>query len=747
MKFVKFLEEIKQPNNMEIGKKGSSLVEMFSLGLPVPEAFIITSNAYKYFVEKTQLKVVIFDLLKQTNIEDTDQLEENCKRISILFRETKIPPQLKTEILDSYKKLIKRIGNTETFVAVRNSPTVEDVPGANSLLNIRDDEQLISGVKECWASIFSPKSVFYFREKGLSISNISVAVIVQKQIDSEKAGVAVTIDPTSSDRGKIIIEGSWGQGEAIVRGKVNPDKYFLDKRTGDIIKKKIVRKKEMSVLDKTKGGIINKRVPEKLQKKQCLDEGEIDQIYKISIKLENYYKSPQEFEWSFEDDKLYLLQTRPILSSFKKEEGEDVDTSKKPIIKGIPGSPGVASGTVKIIRDQADLRKIKKGDILVAKIITPNYIPFMKKVVGIVTDEGAQTSHAVIASRELGIPCIVGTEVATKKLADGDVITIDGDDGLVYKGKFRAKTVSKKTNYTKTRTKIYINIGDPDVAEKYSKLNCDGVGLFRAEFMAGSLKKHPRLLMENNNGKEFIDIFSRGIEKVARAFYPRLVVYRSLDLKTNEYANMVGGKKFEPQENNPMIGWRGASRYILEPEFFKLELEALRKVREKGYKNVALMIPFLRTTWELRRIKMILREVGLLEDRTFKLWIMIEVPSSAILIEEFLKEGVDGVSIGSNDLTQLVLGVDRDSTILGKRWFYESDPAVVWCLERVVKTCKKYKVPCSICGEAPNLYPELTRQLVKWGVTSISVNPDSIDRIRRIVSDAEKRGIRRIIKK
>jgi len=503
----------------------------------------------------------------------------------------------------------------------------------------------------------------------------------------------------------------------------------------------------MRILD-PKGGLIHKKVPERKQKTECLDKYEVDQLYQLALELEEHYKTPQDFEWAIEDGKVYLVQTRPITVIYKNVEGEDVDTTKAPILKGIPASPGVASGVVKIIKTPSELDKIKKGDVLVTKMTNPDYVPGMKRAAAIITDEGGQTSHAAIVSRELGVPCIVGTESATSKLKDGDMVTIDGDDGLVYLGRMQAK-VMKKVEYkhTKTKTRIYMNLGEPDLANKYKNLNCDGIGLFRAEFMAAEVGEHPKALIEKGGGEKFVKIFADGIRKVARAFYPRPVVYRALDFKTNEYADLEGGDKYEPKENNPMIGWRGASRYITEPEVFRLELEAIKKVREEGYKNVWLMIPFVRAAWELRQIRMIIKEIGLLDDKTFKLWIMVEVPSSAILIESFIREGINGVSIGSNDLTQLVLGVDRDSSTLGKRWFYELDPAVIWCLERVVKTCRKYRVTSSICGQAPSFYPDLTKKLVKWGITSVSVNPDVVDKTRDIVANAEKGFIRKLLRR
>ncbi len=748
MAFTKFLRDLSKDSLPEVGGKGANLAEMYNIGLPVPNAFIVTVNAYKYFIEKIQLKIAIFDILKNTDVNDSDQLQENTAKIREMLIQTKIPDKIQKEIIQSYRKLSKEFKKKEEWVVARSSATAEDLPGASfagqqlTVLNIKGEKDVVDAVKRCWASLFTARATFYRESKGFDHLKVLIAVPVQKQLASEKAGVGFTIHPSTGKKDQIVIEGSWGQGEMIVSGAVTPDKYIIDKRTGTVIEKKINKKTEMRILDTKRGGLIPKKVPKSKQKQQCLTEDELYQLYELALKLEEHYRQPQDFEWAIEKDKVYLVQTRPVTVVYEEKEGEDVATEKRPILIGIPASPGVASGIVKIIKNPSELNKISKGDVLVTKMTNPDYVPGMKRAAAIITDEGGQTSHAAIVSRELGVPCIVGTKEATKKLKEGNHVTIDGDDGFVYLGKFKAKEVKKtKYKFVKTKTKIYMNLGEPDLAQKYKDIKCDGIGLFRAEFMAAEVGDHPKALIEEGGGEQFVKKFVHGIRKVAKTFYPRPVVYRALDFKTNEYANLRGGKKFEPHENNPMIGWRGASRYLTEPDVFKLELYAIKKVREEGYDNLWLMIPFVRTTWELKTIKKIIEEVGLHQDKKFKLWIMVEVPSSAILIEEFIKD-IDGVSIGSNDLTQLVLGVDRDSAILGKRWFHELDPAVLWCIERVVKTCKKSGVTASICGQAPSFYPELTKKLVEWGINSISVNPDVVDKTRHIVADCEK-GLKR----
>ncbi|MEO0281735.1 MAG: phosphoenolpyruvate synthase [candidate division WOR-3 bacterium] len=751
MKFIKFLNEMSRKDIPIAGGKGANLAEMYNMKLPVPNAFVVTSHAYKYFLEKTNIDEAIFDILKNTNVNDSEELQKNTQKIRDLIEKTKIPKEIEEEIELAYQKLSKQYGVKEEFVVARSSATAEDLPDASfagqqlTVLNVKGKDNVIKAVKKCWASLFTARATFYRVSKGFDHKKVLIAVPVQKQLNSDKAGVGFTVHPSTGDKNKIMIEGSWGQGESVVSGAVTPDTYILDKKTGEVLQKHIARKLEMRILDK-KGGIRTIKVPTKMQNKRVLSNDELKQLYRLALKLERHYKKPQDFEWVIEKNKAYLVQTRPITVIYEKH-GETKTISEKPLLQGLAASPGIAHGVVKIIRSPKELNKIKQGDILVTKMTNPDYVPGMKRAAGIITDEGGSTSHAAIVSRELGVVCVVGTKDATKKLKDGNSVTIDGYNGLVYLGKVDIEKKQETYEYVKTKTKVYMNLGEPEMAEKYKDLKCDGIGLMRAEFMASEVGKHPKLLIKRGGDDLFINTFAKGIEKVAKSFYPRPIVYRALDFKTNEYADLAGGKRYEPHENNPMIGWRGASRYITEPETFELELKAIKKVRDKGYDNVYLMIPFVRTLWELDEIKKIVDKVGLSKDKKFKLWIMVEVPSAAILIEEFCKKGIDGVSIGSNDLTQLVLGVDRDSAILGQRWFNELDPAVLWSLERIVKTCKKYKVTCSICGQAPSVYPELTRKLVKWGITSVSVNPDVVDKTRYIVAEAEKGIIHKILKK
>lgn len=742
MKYILWLNQISKKSIGLAGGKGANLGEMVKIGLPVPPAFVITVDAFKDFLEKTGLKMNIYQILKKTDVHDPNSLAKNTEKIRNMIIKAKIPEEIKKSVISAYEKIGK-----EEFVAVRSSATAEDLPKASfagqqlTVLNVKGEKALMDAVKRCWASLFSARATFYRVEKGFDHEKVLIALPIQKMIQSEVAGVGFTIHPSTGDKTKVLIEGSWGLGESVVSGEVTPDTFVLDKETGNVVEQRISKKVKMKTRKSKEGGVVEVKIPKKKQLISCLTPDQLKEFDKIARKLEEHYEFPQDFEWAIENGKIYLVQTRPVTAFFEEMGVISPIEVAEPILRGLAASPGIAYGPVKIVSDSSKLDKVKKGDILVTKMTNPDFVPAMKRAAGIVTNEGGLTSHASIVSRELGVPCVVGTIEATTKLKDGELITIDGARGIIFPGKVEIK-VEKEISLEeaaklKTKTKIYMNLGEPELIDKYKHLIplIDGIGLFRAEFMAAEVGKHPKLLIQKGGEKKFVDIFAEGIAKVAKALDPKPVVYRALDFKTNEYAGLEGGKEFEPNENNPMIGWRGASRYITEPEVFKLELLAIKKVQEEyGLDNVVLMIPFIRTVWEVREIKKIIKEVGL----KTKLWLMAEVPSIAFLMGEFCKEGIDGVSIGSNDLTQLVLGVDRDSAILGRRWFDERDPAVMKAIEAIITNSKKYGITSSICGQAPSVYPEFTEQLIEWGITSVSVNPDAVAKTRKIVHDIEK---------
>ncbi|MBS3053946.1 MAG: phosphoenolpyruvate synthase [Candidatus Aenigmarchaeota archaeon] len=735
VKFVKGLDEISKNDILSVGGKAANLGEIIRAGMPVPRGFAVTTEAYRHFLNGMDY----FSILEEGG--DISRAEEASASVRRQIEELQMPEHIEKEITEFYRDLSEKYGRRDLPVAVRSSATAEDLEDASfagqqlTLLNVSGERNVLDAVKKCMASAFTARAISYRKAKGISDRDVLMSVVVQKQLDSSQAGVGFTVNPVTGETDRIVIEAAWGQGDSVVSGEVTPDTYIIDKKTLNIIDTRSGNKTRMKTLNSA-GGLQETAIEGRRQDILCLPQKSVEELARMALTLESHYGRPQDFEWAMENGTIFLLQARPV-TAVRSGGASSVSEETEYAVKGLPASPGAATGTVRILASAKEMGRISPGDILVAKMTSPDFVPAMKIAAGIVTDEGGMTSHAAIVSRELGIPCIVGAGTATLALKENQTATLDAYTGRVYAGAVKIEKRGEKYDFTPTRTKIYVNLGQPEAAEKYSKLACDGIGLMRAEFIAANLGKHPGFLIAEGRENEFVEKIYEGVARVARAFHPRPVVYRSLDFKTNEYGNLEGGER-EPVENNPMIGWRGASRYIVEPQEFRLELAAIKKAYEEGLDNVCLMIPFIRSAWELREIKSIIRASGLYDCPKFRLWIMVEVPSTAILIEDFIREGIDGVSIGSNDLTQLTLGVDRDSAMLAERWFNELDPAVLWCIERVVKACAKKGITCSICGQAPSYYPDLAKKLVQWGTTSISVNADAIDKTRHVVAQAEK---------
>ena len=728
-----------------VGGKGANLGELTKLEIPVPPGFIITTQSYFHFLDESKLRTKIRDILKKLDADDSKQLVKAATKIKDLITNAEMPQQIADEIRDAYSSL-------EGLVAVRSSATAEDLPEASfagqqrTFLNIKGEEEVVDAVQGCWASLFEPRAIFYREQLELDHLKVGIAVVVQRMVQSEESGVMFTREPVSNEE-KITIEAVYGLGEAVVSGGVTPDLYLVDKKDLSIIHKMIARQEWQLVKNPNRTADIEETnfklpVPEALQGKQKLSDREILTLAKLGAKIERLYKFPQDIEWAKGDGKLYIVQTRPITTLKTFEEGQGNELLEAPILlSGSPAGPGIGYGPVKIVLDTCKIDDVKKGDILVAEMTTPDFVPAMKRAAGIVTDRGGRTCHAAIVSRELGIPCVVGTGNATQTLKPDQVVTVDGSRGNVYMGKILAKVTQAATKAPtekiRTHTKVYVNLAEPELAQSVAARDVDGVGLLRAEFMIAEIGEHPRHMIEEGRGKEFAAKLAQGLTKFAKAFDPRPVVYRTTDFKTNEYRNLKGGQKYEEPEENPMLGYRGCSRYIRERDIFKLEIEAIKKVREK-YNNLWVMIPFVRTATEMARVKDLLAAEGLRQSRDFKLWMMVEVPSNVFLIDKFLDIGIDGISIGSNDLTQLILGIDRDSQKLAEQ-FDERDQAVLMALEKVIKATAKRGVTSSICGQAPSVYPELTQRLVEWGITSVSVNPDVIEKTRGIIAAAEQR--------
>lgn len=741
-KAIVWFKEVSKEDIAIVGGKGANLGEMTRADIPIPPGFIVTADAYFDFIKKSKLMDKIRHLLKPLDPSDSKQLQEIATQVKQLILDTPMPPELAEEIEQAYIKLGRGP------VAVRSSATAEDMPEASfagqqsTFLNMEGEKKVVAAVQECWASLFEPRAIFYRHQQGFDHFKVGIAVPVQKMIQSKASGVMFTIEPVTSDSSKIVIEAVHGLGEAIVSGEVTPDLYVVDKESLKIITTKVVSQ-ESQLIKNPDGGAreanIWAKLPPSTQAKQKLSDSEILKLAWLGKQIEDHYRFPQDIEWAKENSEIYIVQARPV-TTIKEGAEAELEIPIPPLLTGAPASPGLASGPVKIVPEASQIDKVKTGDILVAEMTTPDFVPAMKRAVAIVTNRGGRTAHAAIVSRELGIPCVVGAEGATTTLTDGQVITVDGSHGKVYSGKvsrrIRTTTVADIFRDTiKTKTRVYVNLAQPELAETVASRNVDGVGLLRAEFMIAQIGEHPQYMLEQKRGGEFVKKLAEGIETFAKAFNPRPVVYRTTDFKTNEYRELTGGQQYEANEENPMLGYRGASRYIHDREVFKLELEAIKKVRRE-YKNLWVMIPFVRTVNELVGTKEIMEAEGLKRSEDFKLWMMVEVPSNIFLIEKFLEVGIDGISIGSNDLTQLILGIDRDSEKLAET-FDERNEAVLIALERAIKVAKSMGVTSSICGQAPSVYPELTEKLVEWGITSVSVSPDMIGTTREIIAKAE----------
>ncbi len=759
---IVWFEEVDKEDVALVGGKGANLGEMINAGLPIPYGFIITSKSYFDFISYNNLENKIRTLLKDLDYENTAELAKRGEKIRTLIKQGDFPPQfleqlyafyldleikekkifnklnIVTELTHHFKKLIKH-----PYVAVRSSATAEDLPTASfagqqeTYLNINGEHNLAIAVRNCYASLFTNRAIYYRFQKGFDHFKVGIAVVVQRMIQSDVSGIAFSIDPVTNRKDIMVIEAILGLGEYIVSGKVNPDHYEVDKNSFVIVKKQIGNQQ---VMLKKKG---SKNIELKLTKKektsQKLPDSKILELSLLIKKIEQHYYFPQDIEWAMENNQLYIVQSRPITTTKATNKTVNLSINEKPIAIGSPASPGVGFGTAKIILTPAEISKIKPGDVLIAPQTNPDYVPAMKKASAIVTEHGGRTSHAAIVSRELGVPAVVGVKGILKTVKNNQKITVVGDTGEIYDGIIKPKTTNNTgKEKLKTKTKVYVNLAQPELAKEIAETNADGVGLLRAEFIIADIGIHPKYAIEHNLEEEYIDKLSHGVLKIVQAFYPRPVIYRATDFKTNEYRNLKGGKKYEKTEENPMIGYRGAQRYIADPMEFNLELEMIKRLHKKGFHNLGLMIPFIRAPWELIEIKNMLTRKKILQLPEFKLWIMVETPATVLMLEDFIKLGIDGVSVGTNDLTMLTLGVDRDNETIS-HLYDERSPAVIELLKTIVKLCKKNKITSSICGQAASDFPEIVETLVNEGVTSVSVNPDSVAKTRKMIFELEQK--------
>ncbi len=751
---IAFFKDIDKHDIPLVGGKGANLGEMTQAGFPVPYGFAVTVVSYDRFLVDSGLRDEINASLKGLDVEDSDELDRVARHIQRRIIAADFPQDVAKEVVAAYKKLSGFM--KKATVAVRSSATAEDLPGASfagqqaTFLDVKGDESLLVNIKECWASLFTARAIFYRVQNKINHDKVKICVIVQKMVQSEVSGVMFSINPVTNEKDRIVIESVWGLGEMIVQGAVLPDKYVVQKETFSILSKEVSDQSKQLV--RHGNGTREEEVPMAWRDKQKITDKEIVDLAKIANKLQEHYYFPQDMEWAKQDGKLYITQTRPIttMAAVKKSSAAGaagVGLDVTPFLSGEPASPGIGSGHVRILKSPSEIDHVHPGDVLVAEMTSPDYVPAMKKASAIITNEGGSTSHAAIVSRELGVPCVVGTRTATHALKEDQIVTVDGAKGLIYLGgklpeadaklAAAAKKVMKKKKRVKTATKIYVNLAEPERAKEIAKKYVDGVGLLRAEFMIANIGIHPKEAIKLKTQDKFIKKLAHELEIFCEAFYPRPVTYRATDFKTNEYRALPGGKTWEPIEPNPLLGFRGAFRYVANPEVFNLELQAIKIVREK-YKNLNLMIPFCRSPQELARVRKLVSASGLFESTTFKFLMMCELPVNVIMLEDFIKVGIDGISIGSNDLTMLLLGTDRDNSEVAQA-FNERAPVVDWALKRVIKTCNKYGITSSICGQAPSTYEDLVEKLVNWGVTGISVNPDAIERVREVVAKTEKK--------
>ncbi|MEM1895977.1 MAG: phosphoenolpyruvate synthase [Nanopusillaceae archaeon] len=744
MEYVRWFEDLTKDDVGLVGGKGANLGEMTKIGLPVPPGFVLTADAYWRYVDYNNLRSKIEEILSKTNINNPTELLKASEEIQQLFLNGEIPEDLKNVIIENYKNLSRRFGEEDTYVAVRSSATAEDLPNASfagqqaTLLNVKGVEKLLEAVKKCWASLWTARAINYRAHMGFDHMKVALAVVIQKQIFSKKSGIMFTIHPVTNDTSKIVIEASWGLGESVVSGEVTPDEYIVDKNTMKIEEVKINEKKIMTVYDEQ---TLTKKVevPNEIKNVRCLSDEEVLKLAEFGKKIEEHYKHPQDIEFAIDDFGIWIVQTRPV-TTIKKKTG-------KILLKGIAASPGIGKGKVKIILGPQDFNKFQKGDVLVTKMTNPDFEPLMAMASAIVTDEGGHLSHAAIVSRELGKPAVVGTREATKILSDGTFITVDGTRGIVYEGDVefdeeKEKEIESKIyqkSYEITATKIFAIADYPETVKKI-KDKIDGIGLLRLEFLILRERKHPRWYIENNKLDELKNILVEKLSEIARLIYPKPVIVRTFDLRTDEYRGLEGGDK-EPIESNPMMGWHGIRRDLDQEELLITQIRAFKElVKNLGLKNIWMMIPFVISWEEVKRVKDIMIREGLIPHKDVKFGIMVETPAAALTIDEIIeKAGIDFISFGTNDLTQLTLGVDRNNEIVQKL-MNEKHPAVLRLIERVVKICRKRGVYTSICGQAGS-DPEYAEFLVKLGIDSISANVDSIDIIREAVVRIEKKII------
>lgn len=743
--YVADISALRLTDAEEAGGKGANMGELVAAGLPVPPGFVLLRGGYQAAMRAGGVDAELAALHREAllQVDNNARLAELCQRMQKLVAKAGVSDDVRAQVLDSYDRL-----GSNCIVAVRSSATGEDGRDASfagmnrTLTNIAGGGDLVDAVAQCWASLFSPRVITYRASRGLT-ADPAMAVVVQQMVASEKSGVAFSADPSTGERDHLVIEAALGLGEVVVSGKVQPDTYVVDKKTLQVSDFSIGYQAFKIERGPDGHDVIVELEPEQAQAR-VLDDEALRRVAELVIATEDHHGCPQDVEWAIAAGKTWLVQARPITTLYD-EATEDAEPSG-PLVRGLPAAPGAASGRIRVLRTPQEGNRLQDNEILVAPMTNPDWLQAIRRAAALVTETGGMTCHAAIVARELRVPCVVGARDATTILRDGQMVTVDGARGTVTAGApapqaqvVAAPPATINTVSETTGTKIYVNLAIPDTAEAVAAQDVDGVGLLRAEFLLTQALsgRHPRDLIARGEQAGLVDAMVSSIGRIAAAFGSRPVVYRATDFRSNEFRGLQGGEAYEPVEQNPMIGYRGCYRYVNEPDLFALELEALARVREQNT-NVHLMIPFVRTRWELESCLAQVDASPLGKQRGMHRWVMAEVPSVTFWLPEYIAMGIDGVSIGSNDLTQLVLGVDRDSDICAEL-FDESDGAVLDAIGRIISTARKHGITSSLCGQAPSTNPAFAEHLVRMGITSVSVNPDAVGATRRTVAAAERR--------
>ena len=771
-----WLEHTRSTDIETVGGKGASLGELTNAGLPVPPGFVVTADTYRTFLETADIESTLFDEILQFDPDDSEAVAEAASDARQLIRETPVPETVQQDIIEAYRELGGRAAEstTEPFVAVRSSATAEDLPDASfagqheTFLNVTEAD-LIDRVSECWASLFAERAVHYRANNGFDHETVDIAVVVQQMVDAEKSGVMFTRHPSTGDR-QMIIESAWGLGEAVVSGAVSPDHYVINPETATVVESTIADKKQQMVKDPETGETTLEAVEADKRTARVISDSEIENLVDLGGIVEDHYGEPQDVEWAIVDGEVFMLQSRPIttiseadaeatgpgatvdggVSGGGQSNPSDADTAAEDgdvLVRGVSASPGTGSGEVRIVRKLDHLDQVTEGDIIVSKMTMPDMVPAMKRAAAIITDEGGMTSHASIVSREMGVPAVVGTRDATDVLTDGQLVTVDGEKGIVRAGgptddeepaiqpdpveSVRPQTPVKPM----TATEVKVNLSIPEAAERAAATGADGVGLLRIEHMVISLGKTPEQYIDDHGEEAYIEKLVDGIRTVAEEFYPRPVRARTLDAPTDEFRELDGGAN-EPHEHNPMLGYRGIRRSLDKPEPFRCELAAFKRLFDVGYDNVELMLPLVNDAEDVEQARAHMESVGIDPDKA-RWGVMIETPASALLIEEIAEAGIDFVSFGTNDLTQYTLAVDRNNEYVTDR-FDELHPGVLSLIESTIETCRELGVDTSICGQAASK-PAMVEFLVEQGVSSISANIDAVRDVQHEVKRIEQK--------